>query len=308
MGDMMRNRVRLCLSIGLAGIALVGVAGLFAPVLWQGEMINPFRPQILAASLTTLAASILLRDKLLINLAIVVMTLNALPMGERFITMQRLPAPAGEVHNRISIVSANVLYDNYEFERIMTMVRRENPDIFVAVETSPPWLYGLKPLRTLYPYRMTPDLGIFGMSVYAKRPFKAHIEHVGRSDMPLAKLHFDDLTLFVAHPMPPATKRLTQENTHYLEILAERVKATPGNVIIAGDLNTTLWSRNMAPLLAEKVQWPHGSGLTHTWPSDRPWLAIQIDHIFAKGATAGSYKVLQAVGSDHYPVRADLSF
>nr|WP_157405616.1 endonuclease/exonuclease/phosphatase family protein [Asticcacaulis benevestitus] len=108
--------------------------------------------------------------------------------------------------------------------------------------------------------------------------------------------------------MPPATKRLTQENTHYLEILAERVKATSGNVIIAGDLNTTLWSRNMAPLLVEKVQWPHGSGLTHTWPSDGLWLAIQIDHIFAKSAAAGSYKVLESVGSDHYPVRADLSF
>ncbi len=129
----------------------MGIAGLFAPVLWQGEMINPFRPQILVATLTALAASILLRDKLLVNLAIVVMTLNALPMGGRFITMQRLPAPAGEAHNRISIVSANVLCDNREFERVMTMVRRENPDIFVAVETSPPWLDGLKPLKPLYP-------------------------------------------------------------------------------------------------------------------------------------------------------------
>lgn len=64
----------------------------------------------------------------------------------------------------------------------------------------------------------------------------------------------------------------------------------------------------MAPLLAEKVQWPYGSGLKHTWPSDSPWLAIQIDHIFTKGALAGRYKVLEPVGSDHYPVRADLVF
>lgn len=229
-------------------------------------------------------------------------------MAERLIAMQHLPAPSAIAQNRLSIISANVLCDNREFERVITMVRRENPDIFVAVETSPPWRDGLSPLRALYPYRMTPDLGIFGLSVYAKRPFTAHIERIGRSGMPLAELHFDDLTLFVAHPMPPATKGLTQENTHYLETLARRVKATPGKVIIAGDLNTTLWSRNMAPLLAEKVQWPYGSGLKHTWPSDSPWLAIQIDHIFTKGAVAGRYKVLEPVGSDHYPVRADLVF
>lgn len=308
MGDMMRNGVRLCLAIGLTGIVLVSIAGLLAPVLWQGEMINPFRPQILVVTLLALAASLLLRNKPLISLAIAVVALNALPMAERLIAMQRLPAPAAASQNRISLVSANVLCDNRDFERVMTMVRRENPDIFVAVETSPAWLDGLKPLEKLYPYRMTPDLGIFGLSVYAKRPFTAHIEHIGQSGMPLAELHFDDLTLFVAHPMPPATKRLTQENTTYLEILARRVRATPGKVIIAGDLNTTLWSRYMAPLLSEKVQWPYGSGLRHTWPSDSPWLAIQIDHIFAKGAVAGRYKVLEAVGSDHYPVRADLVF
>lgn len=82
MGDMMRNGVRLCLAIGLTGIVLVSIAGLLAPVLWQGEMINPFRPQILVVTLLVLAASLLLRDKPLISLAIAVVALNAFPMAE----------------------------------------------------------------------------------------------------------------------------------------------------------------------------------------------------------------------------------
>jgi endonuclease/exonuclease/phosphatase (EEP) superfamily protein YafD len=304
----MRNLGRTFLTAGFIGIALVGLGGLLAPFFWQGEMINPFRPQILLMSGIALAASLLLHDKRLTGLGLAVMALNAFPMAERLLMMQRLPAPAVEAQNKVSIISANVLCDNRQFDRVIAMIRRENPDIFVAVETSPAWLDGLKPLENLYPYRMTPNLGIFGLSVYAKEPFTAHVDHIGRAEMPLAELHFDDMTLLVAHPMPPVAMQLAQENKQYLEVLARRVKETPGHVIIAGDLNTTLWSRNIAPLLAEKVQWPHGSGLTHTWPSDSPWLAIQIDHIFTKGAVAGRYKVLEPVGSDHYPVRADLVF
>lgn len=76
MGDRMRNGFRLCLAIGLTGIALVGLAGLLAPVLWQGEMINPFRPLILLVTLLALAPPLLLRDKVLISLALAVMALT----------------------------------------------------------------------------------------------------------------------------------------------------------------------------------------------------------------------------------------
>jgi len=64
----------------------------------------------------------------------------------------------------------------------------------------------------------------------------------------------------------------------------------------------------LAPLLAQKVQWPQGAGLAYSWPSDKAWMAIQIDHIFTKGARAGDYFVLEELGYDHYPVRADLVF
>ncbi|MDF2983233.1 MAG: Endonuclease/exonuclease/phosphatase, partial [Devosia sp.] len=52
--------------------------------------------------------------------------------------------------------------------------------------------------------------------------------------------------------------------------------------------------------------WPANSGLAYTWPAAKPWMAIQIDQVLTRGMTAGSFRTLGDVGSDHYPVRADL--
>ena len=35
-------------------------------------------------------------------------------------------------------------------------------------------------------------------------------------------------------------------------------------------------------------------------------MAIQIDHVLSLGMKAGRYRVLSDIGSDHYPVRAEL--
>ena len=35
-------------------------------------------------------------------------------------------------------------------------------------------------------------------------------------------------------------------------------------------------------------------------------MAVQIDHVLTRGIKAGRYEVLGDVGSDHYPVRAEL--
>jgi endonuclease/exonuclease/phosphatase (EEP) superfamily protein YafD len=35
-------------------------------------------------------------------------------------------------------------------------------------------------------------------------------------------------------------------------------------------------------------------------------MAIQIDQVLTRGMTAGNYRTLGDIGSDHYPVRVDL--
>jgi endonuclease/exonuclease/phosphatase (EEP) superfamily protein YafD len=269
-------------------------------------MITPFRVEMLAAALILGGITLPLRRRWLYALAGLVLIADAGPMAERMIVRHSLPAQA---HGRsVSVVFANVLCDNRQFDRMAAMVRAQAPDIFIASETTPEWMTQLDTLKDRYPYRFYAGPGIFGIAAYARRPFRAQVFRVGRHQMPLGRLEFDDMVVLVAHPQPPARAGLTAENRAYLETLGQLARESTKPVVVAGDLNATLWSHSIAPLLRAGLQWPAGSGLAYTWPVGKPQMSIQIDQILTRGAVAGTYHVLPPVGSDHFPVRADLIF
>jgi endonuclease/exonuclease/phosphatase family metal-dependent hydrolase len=70
----------------------------------------------------------------------------------------------------------------------------------------------------------------------------------------------------------------------------------PGPTVIAGDHN--LWARAAAPLLPGFQLAARGP----TWPAIRP--RHQIDHIWVRGLTVITGRVLADIGSDHLPVTA----
>jgi vancomycin resistance protein VanJ len=297
--------------IGFAGLSvLIGVncLALLAPWIWQGEMINPFRLQILLVATLGLGFSLWLRRMVLIILAAMTFILSALPVGLALIHQAHVSKTVAPHQGQLSLVSVNVLCDNYDHQAVLNMARTQNADLLVAIETSPHWIKGLEPLKALYPYSYSPDKGIFGISLYAKQPFTGRLIGVSGTPTAIMIAEFDRFVVIAAHPMPPATARLTQYNRVYLQKLARLIQAQTKPVILAGDLNATPWSYNLTPVLKAGVQWPKGSGFAYSWPAQKPWLAIQIDHVFTKGFTGATYTVLPNVGSDHFPVRADLIF
>ena len=73
------------------------------------------------------------------------------------------------------------------------------------------------------------------------------------------------------------------------------------DAVLAGDMNT--WG----PLVHVFMPGWNRAVIGRTWPAWRPH--SQIDHILVRGALrAGGGRVLPDAGSDHRPVRADLSF
>jgi endonuclease/exonuclease/phosphatase (EEP) superfamily protein YafD len=297
---------------GLLGAALIALlcaeaAALAGPWLWQSDMVAPFRLHLALAAIALGLLIVPFRQRWLFALAALALAGALGPVAERMITRQNLPAHAQG--RAVSIVSSNVLCDNRQFDRVLAMVRVEAPDLFIATETTPEWIAHLDALKERrYPYRFYAGPGFFGIAAYARKPFVAQVFRIGRRKIPLGRLEFDDMVVLVGHSMPPVRARLAAENREYLETLARLAEASPKPVILAGDLNATLWSHNMTPLLRAGMQWPSGSGLTYTWPVGRPHMAIQIDHVLTRGAVAGAWRVLPDVGSDHYPVRADLVF
>ncbi len=294
--------------LGLALIALLGaeITALGGQWLWQGDMITPFRLQMAVAGLVLAGLALPLRRRWLYVLAGLVLTANLGPIGERLISHHSLPARAPG--QSFSVVFANVLCDNRQFDRVPAIVRTQAPDLFVASETTPEWMRHLDTLKDRYPFRFYAGPGIFGIAAYARKPFTARVFRVGKHQMPLGRLEFDDMVVLVAHPQPPARAGLTAENQAYLAFLAKLAGESKKPVVLAGDLNATLWSHSLRPLMQAGLQWPAGSGLAYSWPSDKPLMRIQIDQILTRGAVAGRFRTLPDIGSDHFPVRADLVF
>ncbi len=297
--------IRYGLALALAGVLLLSLMGFLGD--WPADMLTPFRLQFLLIGLAGLCIALPSRRLWLTGLAALVIAGNALPMATRLLERPVLARQAAGT--RISLVFSNVLCDNRQFDRVTALARNQDADLFAAAETTGDWVDHLDSLRDLYPYRFAPkNLGPFGVALYAKRPFSAEIMPTGTRGMQLLRADFGDKVVYVVHTMPPANPVLSADNRVYLETVAARVSTETKPVIVVGDFNATLWSHNMRPVIQAGLQWPAGSGVRYSWPTQRPWFAIQIDQVLTRGAKAGAYRTLGDIGSDHYPVRADLVF
>ena len=306
-----RPEDRQRLARWMLGAALITLCGAEATALadrwlWQSDMVTPFRLQMLVAAMALALLTIMFRRRSLYVFAAIALVGDLGPIAERLMVRHTLPARA-QGHAG-SVVFANVLCDNRAFDRVPAMVRGQAPDLFIASETTPEWMTHLDALKDRYRYRFYAGPGIFGIAAFARRPFTARVFRIGPHQMPLARLEFDDMVVLVAHPQPPARRGLATENRAYLEALARLAQTSTKPVILAGDLNATLWSHSLEPLIRIGMQWPAGSGLTYSWPVGQPYMMIQIDQILTRGAVAGIWRVLPDIGSDHFPVRADLVF
>lgn len=297
--------IRYGLALLLSGVLLLSLIGFLGD--WPADMVTPFRLQFLLIGMAGLCIALPSRHMWLTGLAALVIMGNAIPMATRLFER---PVLARQANGRgVSLVFSNVLCDNRQFDRVTRLARAQDADIFAAAETTGDWVDHLDSLSDLYPYRFAPkNLGPFGIALYAKQPFSAEVMPTGSRGMQLLRADFGDRIVYVVHTMPPANPVLSADNRVYLETVAARVASETKPVIVVGDFNATLWSHNMQPMIQAGLQWPAGSGVRYSWPTQRPWFAIQIDQVLTRGAKAGTYRTLGDVGSDHYPVRADLVF
>ena len=99
----------------------------------------------------------------------------------------------------------------------------------------------------------------------------------------------------------PVTASWTQARNNLLSIAGDTA-ATAEQFILMGDFNTTPWSATFRDLPGNRAGDPRFSA---TWPTFFPALGISIDHILASdNLELVEFKVLESVGSDHYPLMA----
>ena len=220
---------------------------------------------------------------------------------------------------RLRLVATNVLMQNRDGERWLREIRRAAPDVVAAVETDEWWAEQAEGLTDLLPHtRFVPQDDTYGMCLLSRHPLESvEVRHLVEDEVPslwaTVRLPCGDVvSLTVLHPRPPRPDIQQDSDLRDAElVLAGRdLSERDGPVVIVGDLNDVAWShttrlfQRVSGLLDPRV----GRGPFSTFHADHWWLRYPLDHVFHSDHFAISeLRRLGHVGSDHFPILAELS-
>ncbi|MET0856234.1 MAG: endonuclease/exonuclease/phosphatase family protein [Telluria sp.] len=227
---------------------------------------------------------------------------------------------ADETADRIRILTANVLTPNRNAEGLIAIIRENQPDVFVTLETDSWWQERLDTLEGEYPHSMKCPLdNLYGMHVYSKLPLEdGKVQFLVEDDIPSmhamavlasgrkVRMHF-------LHPAPPSPTEHDESTERDAELLvvAKSVVGLDTPVIVAGDLNDVAWStttrlfRKISGLLDPRI----GRGMFNTFHASYFFMRWPLDHLFhSKHFTLSFIKRLPPFGSDHFAVLVELTY
>ncbi len=297
--------VLLWLAAGIA--SLFSLLGFLSQYDWKFELFSHFRAQyalLLAACLVIFLFSSKLTGGLVSFIFLAINLALILPIYRR--TSRR------EARTKIyRLFFANILGTNTHYEQLIMAMRKADADIILLVEVRRNHLEQLLPALIDYPYQFTqPDVKNFGLAIFSRLPLEStQALRLDERCTPalVARLMVGEssLTLVGIHPYPPKSRAQAAQRNHQLKLTAEFVRSQPGELMLAGDLNSTSWSYAFQQLLNDShlLDSRQGIGLQPSWPAGNPLLRIPIDHVLhTPGIYIQERKWGQPTGSDHLPV------
>jgi endonuclease/exonuclease/phosphatase (EEP) superfamily protein YafD len=232
---------------------------------------------------------------------------------------QRVQDPATRSTFRLLI--SNVLMENEEHDRLLAVIRDEDPDVVLTVETNARWARALEPLTEKYPHVVRqPQENYYGMMLFSRFPIvSVDVEFLVQDDIPSVHAVFelpsgDRVTLHGLHPRPPEPIR-DQDSTPRdaeLVIMGKAIReASDVPTVVAGDLNDVAWSpvselfMRLSGLLDPRV----GRGFFNSYNANNPIFRYPLDHVFhSNHFRLCDLRRLPHVGSDHFPMLVELSY
>jgi endonuclease/exonuclease/phosphatase (EEP) superfamily protein YafD len=229
-------------------------------------------------------------------------------------------ARSADAGGTIALVFANVLMTNRDSQRLLAIVRSQDPDLVLAVETDAWWQRELDVLARTRPHVVRqPQDNTYGMLLYSRLELlEPQVKFLVQSDVPSiharVKLRSGTLVeLRCVHPRPPApgeAKASTPRDAELI-VVGKELKHKRAPAIVLGDLNDVAWSRTnyqfqeLSGLLDPRI----GRGFYHTFHARYPFLRYPLDHCFhTKHFRLVAFRRLPAFGSDHFPVAIKLSY
>nr|WP_262903838.1 endonuclease/exonuclease/phosphatase family protein [Sphingobacterium bovistauri] len=222
--------------------------------------------------------------------------------------------PSEQHSQHVKIISVNVYQFNSEYERFVQMIRKEQPDIFLTMESNQEWENAFQELKDDYPnFKEIALENTYGMHFYSKlniRNMKVH--YFVADDLPSieAELETEDgyrFVFFGVHPPPPSPteEETSKERDGDLLSLAKQAKKQNLPVVITGDFNTVAWSS--VSILFKKasglIDARYGRGYLATFHAKYWFFRIPLDLLYhSPDVFVDDLKILPSIGSDHFPM------
>jgi endonuclease/exonuclease/phosphatase (EEP) superfamily protein YafD len=308
--------LHLILILAAAGLTLITLFAFAARLWWAFDLFSHFRLQYVVAALVLSVAALAVRAYPSAAVLAVVALVHGWAIKDLWWGGAANAAPGGGVPLRVA--SLNVLAMNRTPDAVLEFVRAADADLVVLIDARHDyWDRILSALGELYPYRAPqawrarPPLILFSRHPIVdqdvvrppggRRPYLVAAVAVGGATVMVAGVHPSS----PSPTEPVGTRRRNRELDH----IAAVAGAAERPVIVAGDFNSTPWSPHFRDFLAAAGlrNAADGHGYIGTWPTWFWPALIPIDHVLLKGPlVATAVRRGPAIGSDHFPIVADL--
>ncbi|WP_296621737.1 endonuclease/exonuclease/phosphatase family protein [Marivirga sp.] len=218
----------------------------------------------------------------------------------------------------IKLLIANVYQDNQQWDKLTNMVKDEQADIVLLVETNKCWkdkccaAFGAE-----YPYQVLEDReNTYGMLLFSKLELKnTQIHYWIKNELPSIEtdiqLENRFIKLYAIHPEPPVPSQNPMSTARDAEILlvSQKTKADQMPTIVAGDLNDVAWSYTTDLFLKTSglLDPRRGRGFFSSFHAKYPLFRWPLDHVFCSGHfRLQKIRRMESIGSDHFPILLQL--
>lgn len=234
----------------------------------------------------------------------------------RYTKFWRVPkvSATGFFSDKIKIISCNVYQFNTQYERFIDLIKREQPDIFLTMESNADWEKAMRVLEKDYPaFEKVTLENTYGMHFYTKlKVVKKQTHFFVADDLPSieAELETKDghrFLFFGVHPPPPSPteEKNSKERDGDLLSVAKYVRNKKNPTVICGDFNNVAWAKSsiLFKKTSELIDARIGRGVLSTFHTKYWFFRVPLDLLFhSPEIFIDKLFTYENIGSDHFPV------
>ncbi|GAA0891086.1 endonuclease/exonuclease/phosphatase family protein [Fulvivirga kasyanovii] len=265
--------------------------------------------------------SVLTRDILLVMLLGIIVYQSVIIFPYTFVARKESRKIHGAAEeDQLSFMIANVYMYNRDYGKCLELIKANNPDLLLMVETDHAWEEAMREIEGQFKCHVKYPLdNTYGMLLYSKLDLvNPEVKFLVEPEVPSIHTHIrlrnGTLTrLYALHPKPPSPTEndTSTERDAELYLVAKEIKHVKTPVIVAGDLNDVAWSHStrMFQRISRMLDPRKGRGFFNTFHVKYPVFRWPLDHIFHSSEFGvASIKRLPDIGSDHFPMFIELIF